>query len=172
MPSTPSKTRAQRNADTAFLDSEDASASCALNPSKTRAQRNESGASAVDPVHAIALQLQSVRQRIESLRIALLTPSQEELDQSLPSLEEAIGCLVSIEQELSGSASISPVEGIRLRIELQGLQKELQIVNRLIEHGEAFCQKWAKFLGAAEAGYVSTGQPAQLTAGGSLSLHG
>jgi len=47
---------------------------------------------------------------------------------------------------------------VRLRGELGALRNELRIVNRLIEHGAAYYQGWAKLLGAAAGGYMPTGR--------------
>jgi len=124
--------------------------------------------------------LRTVRLSVESLRGALLNPSREDLEQCLPALEEAVRCLVSIERKLRDQAAESAQHSLGptttgatgLRTGLEALKNELRIVSRLIANGAAFCENWAKFLGGAEAGYVSTGQPASLTAGGSVSFRG
>ncbi len=108
------------------------------------------------------------RQKVERLRLALLSPAPEEIGQALPGLEEAAQCLHAIEQELRDGAVASP----ELQGELKMLQNDLRIIFRLIEHGMAFCQGWARMLGAGPA-YTQAGQPAPLVeAGGALSVQG
>ena len=85
--------------------------------------------------------------------MALLSPSPEEIERCLPALEEAVRCLAGAEQEL---------EHPGLGGELNALKNELRIVSRLIEHGAAFYQGWAKLLGAATAGYMPTGEAAPI----------
>lgn len=172
--SPPDSHRAQRNAPAAFLGPGDAFASGApgQNPDTTRAQQNAPPTSQGPGGGSTPGGLRTVRLRVESLRMALLEPSQEELNRSLPALEEAAGYLVSIERELRDSGTGPIGHAVGLRTELQTLKNELRIVRRLIENGAAFYQNWARFLGGAEAGYISTGQPAPLGAGGSVSVRG
>lgn len=108
------------------------------------------------------------REKIEELRLALVSPTPEDIGAALPGLEEAARCLEVVEQEVrEGSCGSSEV-----RRELKRLKNDLRICVRLIEHGMAFCQGWAKMLGAGPA-YTQAGQPtpAEPSAGG-LSLRG
>ena len=102
----------------------------------------------------------NARRQVEALRLALLTPSPEEVWLCLPGLEEAVRCLTATEQESPNTA------------ELRALKSDLRIVTRLIEHGAALHQGWARLLGAVTAGYTATGDAAPVAAFGSLSIVG
>ena len=106
----------------------------------------------------------SARRHVEALRAALLSPSPEAIERCLPALEEAVRCLTGAEKELRDAAAC------------RALRNELRIVNRLIEHGAAFYQGWAKLLGAATAGYMPTGEAAPIArlmdGTGSVSVRG
>jgi hypothetical protein len=106
----------------------------------------------------------SARRHVEALRTALLSPSPEEIERCLPGLEEAVRCLTGSEKEPPDAAAC------------RALRNELRIVSRLIEHGTAFCQGWAKLLGAATAGYLPTGEAAPIArlvdGPGSVSVRG
>ena len=111
--------------------------------------------------------IKQARARIEALRIALVSPSADQIGAALPGLEEAALCLGTVEQELRDGAR-APYE---VRRELKMLKNDLRISARLIEHGIAFCQGWAKMLGAGPA-YTQTGQTARVPCEGTLSLRG
>ncbi len=108
------------------------------------------------------------RDRIERLRLALLSPEPEEICAALPGLEEAAACLQEVEQELRGGADASAA----VHRELKMLKSDLRISVRLVEQGMAFCQAWAKMLGSGPA-YTQTGRPTALTeSGGTLVFRG
>lgn len=117
------------------------------------------------------LRVKQARRRIEALRLALLSPGPEAIAAALPGIEEAALCLHAVEQEIRQGTG-APYE---VRRDLQLLKNDLRIIARLIDHGVAFCQGWAKMLGAGPA-YTQSGQAvpsAQLAgAGGTLSLRG
>lgn len=114
--------------------------------------------------------IQSIRRRLDALRIALLSPSPEEIVNCLPALEEAVPSCQQLELELPDDSD--PLARLEIRIALHALQSDLQIAGRLIEHGAALHQGWAMLLAAAVGGYVATGAPAPLTAAGTVSLEG
>ena len=128
--------------------------------------------------------IQSTRRQLDAVRIALLSPSPEEIVSCLPALEEAVFSLQQLEKELLGDSNPQAVptqsatglpEGQaqpEIRVALQALQNDLQIAKRLIEHGAALHQGWAKLLAAAAGGYVATGAPAPLTVPGTVSIEG
>jgi hypothetical protein len=97
--------------------------------------------------------IKHARGRIETLRLALVSPEPEEIDAALSGVEEAARCLEDVEREIRGGA-FAPYE---VRRELELLKNDLLIVGRLIEHGVAFCQKWAKMLGGCPA-YTPSGE--------------
>lgn len=101
------------------------------------------------------------------LRLALLSPAPEDIGAALPGLEEAVRCLATVEQDVREGAC-APYE---VRRELNLLKNELRISARLIEHGVAFCQGWAKMLGAGPA-YTQTGHQAPSQSARTLSLRG
>jgi hypothetical protein len=112
------------------------------------------------------------RDRIERLRLALLSPSPEEIGAALPGLEEAAQFLQTVEQELRDGVS-APHE---VRQELKMLRNDLRISAKLIEHGMAFCRGWAQMIGASPA-YTQAGQPQTfvefgIESGGTLALRG
>jgi hypothetical protein len=115
------------------------------------------------------LKIREARDRIEALRLALVSPSPEEIGAAIPGLEEAARCLAIVEQEIREGAC-APYE---VRRELKLLKNDLRISVRLIEHGRAFCQSWAKMLGVGPA-YTQAGQsaPSGQSAGGTFSLRG
>lgn len=108
------------------------------------------------------------RDRIERLRLALLSPEPEEICAALPGLEEAAVCLEEVEQELRGGADVPAA----VHRELKMLKSDLRISARLVEQGMAFCQAWARMLGSGPA-YTQTGQPTPLAeSGGTLVCRG
>jgi len=111
--------------------------------------------------------VKQARDRIEVLRQALVSPLAEDMGAALPGLEEAARFLAGIERELREGAC-PPQEVHR---ELKLLKNELRISARLIEHGMAFCQGWAKMLGAGPA-YTRAGHAAPTATEGTLLLRG
>jgi hypothetical protein len=99
--------------------------------------------------------LEQARDRLEALRLALLSPVPEEIGAALPGLEEAAVCLETVEQEIRAGMAM-PYE---VRRELKLLKNDLRIVARLLEHGVAFCQGWAKMLSGCPA-YTQAGSSA------------
>jgi hypothetical protein len=116
------------------------------------------------------LRVKQARDRVESLRLALLRAIPEEMDAALPGLEEAIQCLHTVERELREGAC-APYE---IRRELKLLKNDLRLLGLLIEHGVAFCRGWASMLGAGpsytQGGHAVPGKIA--SPGGVLSLQG
>ena len=112
--------------------------------------------------------INNARKHVEALRLALLTPSPEQIVRCLPGLEEAARCLAATERELPRAGP----ERLELPAELRALKNDLRAVNRLIERGAAYHQGWAKLLGLAAAGYTPTGDAAPIAASGSLSIRG
>jgi hypothetical protein len=111
--------------------------------------------------------IKEARASIERLRLALLSPSPGEIVLALPGLEDATNCLAHIQQGVREIAG-APYE---VRRELKMLKNDLRIIGRLIEQGIAFCQGWAKILGAGPA-YTQAGLAAPGRPEGTLSLRG
>jgi hypothetical protein len=111
--------------------------------------------------------LRTARVRNEELRQALVAPAPDEIERCLPGLAEAAASLGWVERRL-GAESAEP----GLSQDLEALQKELRMVSRLIEHGAAFYQGWAKLLGSATGGYTAAGEASPLTAAGTVSVRG
>jgi hypothetical protein len=110
------------------------------------------------------------RARLTALRLALQSPSAEDIGAALPGLEEAVSCLEAVERDIQEGGSAA----FEVRRELVLLKNELRISGRLIEHGVAFCQGWARLLGTGPS-YTCDGHtaPDSLGAcGGTLSLEG
>lgn len=108
------------------------------------------------------LSVETIRTQIEALRLTLLTPSLEGIERSLPALQEAATFL----------AGFQPVPDNTSLPELKALKKELAAVSKLIEHGAAFWNEWAKLLGSMTGGYTPSGEAQSVTAAGTVSLQG
>ena len=102
-----------------------------------------------------------IRQHVAVLRSALMSPSPDEIEKCLPALAEAAGCLSSVTREQTN-----------LHPELIALRQDLRLVSKLIEHGAAFYDGWAKLLGAAIGGYTPSGEAAPLTATAAVIVRG
>lgn len=140
-------------------------------------------------------EIQRARRHVDALCLALQSPSPEEMELCLPALEEAVACLQSVEQALR-EQSLSPrttsISSTRssaraglpaptlqptpivlpILHQLHSLNNELDIAQRLVIHGAAYCDTWSRMLGGAEGGYVASGDPAPLSAPGSVSVKG
>jgi len=134
---------------------------------------------------AILSKLRQARARTAEVRQALATASTpEEVSGCMPLLHEAIACLQSLAAVPDPSPEnpapkhaappSSPATPARpeLAREFAALRFELGVARRLIEGGAEFYQGWARTLAAVLSGYTPSGEPAELTAPGSLSLHG
>jgi len=113
------------------------------------------------------LKLKQARDRIESLRLALVSPEPEAIGAALPGLEQAALWLAAVEQEIR-EGSPAP-DGVRRELAL--LKNDLRISGRLIERGMEFWRVWAKMLGAGP-GYTQAGQTAPARAEGTVWFRG
>ena len=128
----------------------------------------------------LGVEVREVRGHIESLRQQLLDPSQESLNGCLPSLEDSIRRMITIQEALRSipagnpAAELGPKKSAEFAVrgELSGLKREIRVAMRLIENGAAFCRDWAARFGAAEAGYIASGEAAPLGAAGTLECRG
>ncbi len=111
--------------------------------------------------------IRQARDKVEALRLALISPSADEIAVALPGLEEAALCLATVEQEVREGTCAS----YEVRRELKLLKNDLRISARLIEHGLAFCQGWAKMLGGGPA-YTQEGLTAPPRSEGTFFLRG
>lgn len=110
-------------------------------------------------------QVKSARGRLAEVRAVLQSPSPEELSRCIPLLDEAIACLEAMDPgQQPRKADLAQELGL--------LRFELGVVRRLIEGGAEFYQGWARILAMAAVGYTVTGEPAPLTAPGSVSVEG
>jgi len=114
------------------------------------------------------LSIRTVKNHVAELRLALLAPSPEELQRFLPVLGDAAAYLGMVERELG----LRPNQDAELRSELHGLKQDLRAVSKLIEHGAAFWEAWAKRFGAATGGYTPSGEPRPVAAAGTISVRG
>jgi len=113
------------------------------------------------------------RRHVEELRLGLLSPSPEDVLRCLPGLESAIDCLRSVEEELRQSPNSEGRSSLAIRAELNQFKKDLNMIGRLIAHGAALHEGWARILGAAAGGYLQSGDAAPLSgSGGTLFLQG
>jgi hypothetical protein len=119
-------------------------------------------------------EIKAARSHVSALRSALLSPAQSpgELIGCVPGLSKAAACLGAVEHQLKAQPAVSIVVSIVDVRELKSLKSELRAVRTLIEHGAAFHRGWARLLGAAAAGYTSSGEAAPLMARGSVAMEG
>lgn len=100
----------------------------------------------------------SVRERVAALRAALLAPTPEGLEAELPSLQLALEDLAAAERpDLA---------------ELRALARDLKNAQTLIDHGLGTQQGLARLLAASLGGYQPDGEPAPLTAAGTIAVEG
>jgi hypothetical protein len=111
--------------------------------------------------------VKQARESVEALRLAMVSSAPVEIGTIVAGLEEAGRCLATIEQDVREGAC-APYE---VRRELKMLKNDLRISGRLIEHGLAFCQGWARMTGAGPA-YTQAGRPAVSPSEGTLSFEG
>ena len=138
---------------------------------------------------AILSKLQQARVRTAEVRQALASASTpEEVGACVPLLHDAIACLQSLAAAPDPSPENPSLEGAspensspknaatpsqpELAREFAALRFELGVARRLIEGGAEFYQGWARTLAVVLSGYTPSGEPAALTAPGSLSLQG
>jgi hypothetical protein len=111
--------------------------------------------------------VETIREHIEALRLALLAPSPEGIEQCLPALAGAAESLISIQRELNAGR-----RDPELGRELKALEKDLAAVDKLIERGAAFWNQWARLLGSITGGYTPSGEARPVAAAGTISLRG
>ena len=110
-----------------------------------------------------------VRRHVETLRLALMSSSLDDIEGCLSSLDDASHGLASAARDLPSPGELQErgPRGSRLPAEsdaeIEALRKELDIVTRLLENGVRLNEGWARLLGAWVAGYMSTGEAAPLT---------
>jgi hypothetical protein len=109
--------------------------------------------------------VQQARRRVAQVRRALGSQEPGELNACVPVLNEVIGCLG--EMQAWGEKLLRRDPG--LARELEALRFDSGVVRRMIEGGSRFYQGWARMLAIAAAGYTPSGEPAALTAPGSVS---
>lgn len=114
-------------------------------------------------------QIKIARGRVAAVRAALENPTPEDVAGCLPLLEDAIGCL--------GAMPVAPGEFHAAREpglagELDALRFDLGVMQRLVEGGAEFYRNWARALATVAGGYTPSGEPAALTAPGSVSVEG
>jgi hypothetical protein len=117
-----------------------------------------------DPVAYI----NDARASIADLHAALIAPSPDRLLGCLPALTEAAVRLGIVENRLRADSGDSG----EIACAVKALKSDLRGVAKLIEHGAGFYRGWARFLGAAAAGYTPSGEAAPLVARGSVVLEG
>jgi hypothetical protein len=111
------------------------------------------------------VQIKSARGHVAAVRAALQSPWPEELGRGIPRLNEAIVCLEALEPGRDPRKA-------DLAQELSALRFELGVVRRLVAGGAEFYRGWARILAMAAGSYTPTGDPAPLTAPGSVSVEG
>lgn len=138
-------------------------------PAEIRPGETTPGGAAHDTILA---KLRQARARMAEVRQALSSASTpEEIGACLPLLEEAIACLRAI-APVPAPPNALKLSGPELAGEIAAVRFESGIVRRVLEGGAQFYQGWARILAGAVAGYMPTGEPAALTAPGSVSIEG
>jgi len=108
--------------------------------------------------------LETARGHIARLRAALAAPTPQTIEECLPGLVEAAGCLERVQKAVAaGDRDIV--------FELRALERDLAGARQLIARGAAFYRGWANVLGSA-AGYTPSGEATALPAAGKISVQG
>ena len=113
--------------------------------------------------------VQEARRHVDALRNALLSPTPEPIEQSLPILEEAAVCLRGLRAELD-AVPAAPHLRRRLNQELRALRLELSLAGRLAAEGARFHEGWARLVGAFASGYTRDGEAAALAPASTLTV--
>jgi len=118
----------------------------------------------------------TVIDQVAALRLALLAPSAGRLQSFLPALTEAAASLDRIQRDLAARPNLpqqrAPASDPEIHSDLMVLRRELRAVAKLIQHGAAFWEAWAKLFGAATGGYTPSGDPQPVAAAGTISVQG
>lgn len=101
------------------------------------------------------------RRLVDAVHSALLSPTPEPIEQSLPALDAAIACLHGVQEELDG-APLNVQLRKKIRQELRALGVELSLILSLAAEGARFHEGWARLLGAFAGGYTRDGAAAAL----------
>ena len=110
---------------------------------------------------------------MDALRIALQSPAPEDVQGCLPTLEETVASLQELVRDLQGQANAPKAEEqTYFTLQLHALNSSLEVAQHLVMHGQTFCDGWARVLGSATGGYQPSGDPAPLSAPGTLSIKG
>ncbi|MEQ1885662.1 MAG: hypothetical protein ABL967_11425 [Bryobacteraceae bacterium] len=118
------------------------------------------------------------RGHVDALRSALVSPSPEDLERCLPTLEEAVVCLREVEAQLQRlgaqemDVEISQEQLEQLRREANDLQESLQIARRVLQQGATFVGGWMNVLGMTAASYTATGAPPEAAPAAKISVEG
>jgi hypothetical protein len=132
--------------------------------------------------------LNEVLNGIVAMRLALQSPTPEDVLRLIPALEQAVESMREAERQLKESP-VSPdmpgqespelaamrlqaAEQAHVRAKLAELRMELGIVKRLVQQGEEFNHNWARLLSLTKGGYTPHGEPAQLSSSGTISMEG
>jgi Zn-dependent oligopeptidase len=119
--------------------------------------------------------LQRARHNVDAIRAALQSPSPEDVNAALPQLEEAVESLQQLVRELQQNQDTPTAPGDNhheFTLQLHALNTSLDVAQRLVVHGQTFCDGWARILGSATAGYQPSGDAAPLTAPATVSIKG
>lgn len=114
---------------------------------------------------------------MDALRIALQSPAPEDVQDCLPTLEETVASLQELVRDLQGQGerqvkAPQVEEQAYFTLQLHALNSSLEVAQHLVMHGQTFCDGWARVLGSATGGYQPSGDPAPLSAPGTLSIKG
>jgi hypothetical protein len=111
--------------------------------------------------------VRAARRKLRQVREILMTPSPEGLGECGPVLEEAAELLKSLLEIARGGRNI-PL----LADEVQGLRRELTVVQALMQQAAGYYLGWAQMLGAATNGYTNQGAVPPLITRPQLSVEG
>jgi hypothetical protein len=114
----------------------------------------------VDTIKRARLRLGEVRRALQPGEPELV-PDQVRACTGL--LEEAIACI--------GTVPITAASR-ELRREFESFRFELGVIRRLLDGGANFYRDWGRIVAGVASGYMPSGEPAPLTAAGSVSVKG
>ena len=107
----------------------------------------------------IAVRVNALRKRLETVRGAMLRSSADSIEQSIPGLAEAADALAILSQEISSDPPAPGPAREKLLLEVSGLRADLSRLAALAAQGLEFCRKWSYVIQSA-AGYLPSGEAA------------
>lgn len=108
-------------------------------------------------------QIRKARASLQKFRLKLLCPTVATLESGATDLGAAVECLQRIEPAPAHRGRRSPGVEHALRLEVEGLRRDLQQVHALLEGAGNFYQGWSRLVGCSadkeSSNYTAHGKP-------------